>query len=455
MEADEAGTIARLRAVRAETVEPLIAWHRGRLVKLTGDGALVAFESVVDAVRCAVEIQRALAARNGGAARGRADRASGSASTSATSILEVDDDLYGDGVNVAARLEQLCEPGRGDGVRHGLRPAPRQARPRPRLRGRAAGQEHRPARPRLPRPPRRGAPVGAGPACQAPRPLRCRRGGPAPGRRGRRRLVALAEDARRHGPALDRGAAVRQLRRRRGDGAARGRDHRGHHHRPRPLPRPGRHRPQLDRCLQGQAGRRPAGRQGPGGPLRARGLDPAPGRPGAGHRPAHRRRRAARTSGPSAGTGRPEDVFAVQTEVSERVASALGGDNLLLSQGRAAAKRKRPADLQAYDLLALADEALLGDTEADLDRALDLADQAIARGPRHGARLRQEGLGPELAQEVPEELQGDLRRDGGLGAHRHRGRPLRGRGLRGAGLRDRLARAPRRGAGPPRGGRWS
>ena len=76
-----------------------------------------------------------------------------------------------------------------------------------------------------------------------------------------------------------------------------------------------------------------------------------------------------------------QDVFAVQTEVCERVASALGGDNLLLSQGRAAAKRKRPADLQAYDLLALADEALLGDTEADLDRALQLTDQAIARDP--------------------------------------------------------------------------
>src|SRR5690349_1036196 len=59
MEADEAGTIARLRAVRAEIADPLIAGHGGRLVKLMGDGALVVFESVVDAVACAVAIQRA------------------------------------------------------------------------------------------------------------------------------------------------------------------------------------------------------------------------------------------------------------------------------------------------------------------------------------------------------------------------------------------------------------
>ena len=103
--------------------------------------------------------------------------------------------------------------------------------------------------------------------------------------------------------AGDRGAAVRQLRRRRGDRAARGRAHRGHHHRPRPLPRPRRDRPQLDRGLQGQAGRRPAGRQGARRRLRAGGLDPAPSRPGAGHRAAHRRR-PARMSGRSAGTAR-------------------------------------------------------------------------------------------------------------------------------------------------------
>ena len=109
MEADEAGTIARLRAVRAETVDPLIAWHRGRLVKLTGDGALVAFESVVNAVRCAVEIQRSLAARNSGLPG--AERLVLRIGVNLGDVALVDDDLYGDGVNVAARLEQLCDPG--------------------------------------------------------------------------------------------------------------------------------------------------------------------------------------------------------------------------------------------------------------------------------------------------------------------------------------------------------
>jgi class 3 adenylate cyclase len=66
MEADEAGTIARLKASRTELVDPLIAQHHGRIVKLMGDGALVAFDSVVDAVVCAAEIQKAAAARNAG-----------------------------------------------------------------------------------------------------------------------------------------------------------------------------------------------------------------------------------------------------------------------------------------------------------------------------------------------------------------------------------------------------
>ena len=83
MEADEAGTIARLKAIRAELVEPLVAEHRGRVVQLTGDGVLVAFESVVDAVACAVAIQRAMAARNADLPEARRI-VSGSASTSAT-----------------------------------------------------------------------------------------------------------------------------------------------------------------------------------------------------------------------------------------------------------------------------------------------------------------------------------------------------------------------------------
>src|SRR5215218_3063197 len=109
MEADEPGTIARLRAVRAEVADPLIAEHRGRLVKLMGDGALVVFESVVDAVACAVAIQRAMAGRN--AALPEGERVVFRIGVNLGDVALVDGDVYGDGVNIAARLEQMCDPG--------------------------------------------------------------------------------------------------------------------------------------------------------------------------------------------------------------------------------------------------------------------------------------------------------------------------------------------------------
>ena len=109
MEADEPGTIARLKTVRAEIADPLIARHHGRLVKLMGDGALVVFESVVDAVTCAVELQRAVAARNTG--RPEAERIVFRIGVNLGDVVLVDGDVYGDGVNVAARLEQMCDPG--------------------------------------------------------------------------------------------------------------------------------------------------------------------------------------------------------------------------------------------------------------------------------------------------------------------------------------------------------
>ena len=109
MEADEPGTIARLKAVRAEVVDPLIAEHHGRLVKLMGDGALVVFESVVDAVSCAVAIQRAVAGRDAGLPE--AERIVFRIGVNLGDVALVDGDVYGDGVNVAARLEQMCDPG--------------------------------------------------------------------------------------------------------------------------------------------------------------------------------------------------------------------------------------------------------------------------------------------------------------------------------------------------------
>ncbi|WP_245312365.1 tetratricopeptide repeat protein [Rhizobium sp. R693] len=109
MEADEAGTIARLRAIRAELTDPTIARHHGRIVKLMGDGALVAFDSIVDAVACAEEIQKAMAARN--AVLPEPERMVFRIGVNLGDVALVDGDVYGDGVNVAARLEQLAEPG--------------------------------------------------------------------------------------------------------------------------------------------------------------------------------------------------------------------------------------------------------------------------------------------------------------------------------------------------------
>ena len=109
MEADEPGTIARLKAIRTELAEPLVAEHHGRIVKLMGDGVLVVFESVVDAVACAVAIQKAVSERN--STMLEAERIVFRIGINLGDVALVDGDVYGDGVNVAARLEQLCDPG--------------------------------------------------------------------------------------------------------------------------------------------------------------------------------------------------------------------------------------------------------------------------------------------------------------------------------------------------------
>jgi adenylate cyclase len=109
MEADEEGTLAALRAIRRELGDPKIAEHRGRIVKTTGDGLLVEFASVVDAVRCAVEVQRAMAEHNATVPTER--RIEFRIGIHQGDIIVEDGDIFGDGVNVAARLEALAEPG--------------------------------------------------------------------------------------------------------------------------------------------------------------------------------------------------------------------------------------------------------------------------------------------------------------------------------------------------------
>ena len=109
VERDEAGTLAAIRELRAELVDPLLAEHRGRIVKLMGDGAIIEFGSVVDAVACAVAVQQMLLTRQAG--KPPEHRLVFRIGINLGDVVVDGDDLLGDGVNVAARLEQLCEPG--------------------------------------------------------------------------------------------------------------------------------------------------------------------------------------------------------------------------------------------------------------------------------------------------------------------------------------------------------
>ncbi len=109
MGADEEGTLARLKAHRSKLIDLQFSAHRGRIVKLMGDGVLVEFASVVDAVRCAAAIQRGMAARNETEDEDR--RIVLRIGINLSDIIVEGDDIHGDGVNVAARMEQLAEPG--------------------------------------------------------------------------------------------------------------------------------------------------------------------------------------------------------------------------------------------------------------------------------------------------------------------------------------------------------
>ena len=107
--ADEEGTIDRLSAHRRELIEPKIAEHQGRLVKTTGDGVLAEFASPVKAVRCAIDVQHGMAARNVDIPEG--SRIEFRIGINLGDVVVDDDDIYGDGVNIAARLENIAEPG--------------------------------------------------------------------------------------------------------------------------------------------------------------------------------------------------------------------------------------------------------------------------------------------------------------------------------------------------------
>ena len=109
MGANEVGTLAALKSHRAELVDGKIAEHQGRIVKLTGDGMLVEFPSVVNAVACAADIQRRMRERNADVPEDR--RIEFRIGVNLGDIIFEDNDIYGDGVNIAARIESIARPG--------------------------------------------------------------------------------------------------------------------------------------------------------------------------------------------------------------------------------------------------------------------------------------------------------------------------------------------------------
>lgn len=106
---DEAGILARLKTLRRDLIDPEIAEHKGRIVKTTGDGLLVEFPSVVEAVACAVAVQDAMPPHEASIDEGRRIRFR--VGVNIGDVIVEDGDIHGDGVNVAARLEALAEPG--------------------------------------------------------------------------------------------------------------------------------------------------------------------------------------------------------------------------------------------------------------------------------------------------------------------------------------------------------
>src|SRR5262245_20699330 len=109
MNAEEEGTLAQLKGHQQALIYPKIAEHCGRIVKTTGDGMLIEFVSVVDAVRCAIEIARGMAARNAEIPPDK--RITFRTGVNLGDVIADGNDIFGDGVNVAARLEGLAEPG--------------------------------------------------------------------------------------------------------------------------------------------------------------------------------------------------------------------------------------------------------------------------------------------------------------------------------------------------------
>jgi TolB-like protein/class 3 adenylate cyclase len=377
MEADEATTLAAVKGVRREVIDPLIAEHHGRLVKVMGDGAIVAFVSVVDAVRCAIAVQKRVAAQQADVAPERRLRFRIGINLG---DLAVDgDDLYGDGVNIAARLEQLCEPGgvlvSGTAYDH--------------LQGKLdlplefIGEQH---------------------VKNIARPVRAYRvrldGRRARWRMGTRRFTPLlpalaaallafalgggawwwlAPEAATAKPAI----AVLPFNNYGGDEAT------------------GRLADGLTEDIITDLARfrdldviaRNSADAYKGKPVDVRQVGKALNvdyvLEGSIQRQGERIRITTQLIDATTGAhvwsdrwDRPaEDVFAVQTEMAERVANKLGSDGVLADAGSAAAKRKRPESLTAYDLYLLGNAAIFRNTKESIEEGIRLLTRAVELDP--------------------------------------------------------------------------
>jgi TolB-like protein/class 3 adenylate cyclase len=379
---DEASTLGAVKALRAEIVEPLVASHSGRIVKSMGDGLLIEFGSVVDAVACAVAVQKELAEPEPGASP--AHLLVLRIGINLGDVVVDGDDVLGDAVNIATRLEQKCQPGgvliSGTAYDH--------------MQGKLglpldfAGEQHvknldRPVRSYTVRldgsaePQRRLAlpqwliPVaaalivaaigaGAGAYYFWPRP-------PVPMAAGTSKpsiavlpFVNLGSDAvsGRLAEGLTDDIITDLTRYRDFDIIARN-------------------------SLEAYRNR-PTDVRKIGDELSVRYL-----LDGSIQRSGERIRVNARLTDVVSGTQvwsqrwdrLAEDIFAVQTEVAEKTASVVAGSDLLLADMQAAARRKLPEDLQAYDLTVLSYESFLKGTEADALAGIEYADRAIARDP--------------------------------------------------------------------------
>ena len=379
VEADESGTLSVVRALRAEAMEPCIADHKGRVVKLMGDGVLAEFGSVVDAVACAVAFQTAVAARQREVPS--ASRIVFRIGINLGDVVVEGDDLMGDAVNVAQRLEQLCEPGRvlisGTAYDHlqgklglpldfiGEQHVKNINRPVRAYAVRLDGTRAARRRIILLRP----APLAAAAGIVAFVALAGLWGYwqlPAANIETSKPSIAVLPFANLGGDAVTGRLAdgvtediITDLSRFRDfDIIARN-------------------------SVEGYKNKPVDVREV------ASDLDVRYVLEGSIQRQAERVRVTVQLIDATSGAhlwserwDRPvEDVFAVQSEVSENVASIVAGSDLLMPEMQAVAKRKRPQDLEAYDLTVLAYEALLRGTEADTERGIAHADAAIARDP--------------------------------------------------------------------------